>query len=128
MSLIVTAAQILAAIGADEDDPLEAFAESYRRMCAQGLPVKDIAVRLGISENTVRHRIRRARKAGLLPPANPKFRSAVLAEEFPHGDRAGYLRHMRRGQKPCDGCALANRIYKREEGRMRSQRRREEAA
>lgn len=122
MPLIVTAEQILAAIGTDEDDPFETFVEDYKQLHADGLTDKDIAIALGLTEYKVNHRLRRARKAGLLPPANPKFRSAgPLADDWTHGTKAGYHRHQRRGEQPCEACRAGKRAYDRDHTRRSRQ-------
>lgn len=73
MKLIVTAAEILAAIGTDEADPnLKAFAEDYHGLRAQRLTHRQIAAKLGVSINVVKHRLAQARQAGLIQAQTPR--------------------------------------------------------
>lgn len=69
--LIVTAAEILAAIGTDEDEGdafnhIAVFADQYRPLRAQGLTYKQIGDLLSMTENMVKHRVTQARQAGLI--------------------------------------------------------------
>jgi hypothetical protein len=46
-----------------------------------------------------------------------KGTDAELAEPARHGTHAGYQRHYRRGEKACNACLIAHRIYSRATGR-----------
>lgn len=84
-------------------DPLRA--ERVRQLVEAGLPDGQVADRLNLTVEQVRG----ARgKIGLPAGRSDRYPRAMDDEFDNHGTRAGYLKHQRRGQTPCDPCADAN--------------------
>ncbi len=59
--------------------PLAAFADEYKVLRVRDLTHAEIAEVLGLKRKSVERNVGRARKAGLLPPYNPKEHHELLA-------------------------------------------------
>lgn len=105
--MIVKAEQILAMVAAcgstaDRGTDLEQFVVSYKAFKVDGLTAAQIGRRLGMSKPMVGRRVRWARAAGLLEPAEVR-----VARCGTTGGRDG---HRRRGEPSCELCRAARRL------------------
>lgn len=76
-------------------------------LIARGVPTQKVAEAVGVDPSTVR---RIAHRMGATPPRTPP----------PCGTRAGYLRHLRRGERACEPCLQANREAARKQASERT--------
>lgn len=105
---------------------VEVGAEMAAARRAAGLTVPQLAARIGVSQQAVYwwehgrnaprpYAARRWFQVLGLPV--PDDVEAVFGTKMPHGTRAAYRRHRRRGEMPCQACVEAARVYSRSQVR-----------
>ena len=102
------ARQIRERLGVPTPEPTRRRDRRVAALIGRGVPTSQVAAALGLDPSTVR---RIAHRLGVTPPPPPPP---------PHGTRAGYLRHLRRGEPACEPCLQANREAARKQASERT--------
>lgn len=98
------------------------------RLISQGFTYRQIGNRIGLGEDSVKPAVSRLlRKLGAENSAHAVLLAcrAGVVDGRPrsgperHGDPAGFRRHERRGEEPCEYCREGRRAYQREWTRAR---------